>query len=137
MFFDSSLKEIFDSLKEPWSVNAFAELAGKTLFSDTDYIEKTEGWIREEKRYMFNELGKIKNIKVYKTETNFILLKMYKKNAAFVRAEMLKKGILVRDASNFTYLDETFIRLAVKDRENNNIVIKKLNEVINGDNENE
>ena len=137
LFFDSSLKEIFDSLKEPWSVNAFAELAGKTLFSDTDYIEKTEGWIKEEKRYMFNELGKIKNIKVYKTETNFILLKMYKKNAAFVRAEMLKKGILVRDASNFTYLDETFIRLAVKDRENNNIVIKKLNEVINGDNENE
>ena len=86
---------------------------------------------------MFTELGKIKNIKVYKTETNFILLKMYKKNAAFVRAEMLKKGILVRDASNFTYLDETFVRLAVKDRENNNIVIKKLNEVINGDNENE
>ena len=86
---------------------------------------------------MFSELGKIKNIKAYKTETNFILLKIYKETAAYVRAEMLKKGILVRDASNFTYLDETFIRLAVKDRDNNNTVIKKLNEVINGDNENE
>ena len=136
LFFDSSLKEIFDSLKEPWSVNAFAELAGKTLFSNTEYIEKTENWIKEEKKYMFNELSKIKNIKVYKTETNFILLKMYGKTAAHVRAEMLKKGILVRDASNFHYLDETFIRLAVKDRENNNMVIKKLDEVINGDNEN-
>ena len=137
LFFDSSLKESFDSLKEPWSVNAFAELAGKTLFFDTEYIEKTENWIKEEKKYMFNELSKIKNIKVYKTETNFILLKMYGKTAADVRAEMLKKGILVRDASNFTYLDETFIRLAVKDRGNNDIVIKKLDEVINGDNENE
>ena len=136
LFFDSSLKETFDSLKEPWSVNAFAELAGKILFSDAGYIEKTEKWIREEKKYMFNELDKIKNIKADKTEANFILLKMYGKTAAHVRAEMLKKGILVRDASNFHYLDETFIRLAVKDRENNNMVIKKLDEVINGDNEN-
>ena len=62
---------------------------------------------------------------------------MYNKSASHVRGEMLKKGVLIRDASNFTYLDETFIRLAVKDRENNNIVIKKLDEVINGDNENE
>jgi threonine-phosphate decarboxylase len=137
LFFDAGLKQEFDRLKEPWSVNAFAELAGKILFSDSEYIEKTEKWIKEEKKYMYKELGKISNIRVYETETNFILIKMPGKNAADIREKMLENGILVRDASNFTYLDGTFIRLAVKDRENNNIVIKNLDKVINGDNENE
>ena len=137
LFFDNSLKQVFDSIKEPWSINAFAELAGKILFSDTEYIEKTEKWIREEKKYIYDELNKIKNIKAYKTDTNFILVKIYGKNAADIREKMLKKRILIRDASNFTYLDENFIRLAVKDRVNNDIVIKKLDEVINGDRENE
>ena len=46
------------------------------------------------------------------------------------REKMLEKGILIRDASNFKYLDERFIRLAIKDRENNDFVIKKLKEVL-------
>lgn len=135
VFFDEKLKEKFNSLKEPWSINAFAEIAGKILFHDREYIEKTEKWIEKEKKYMYHELNKIKNLEVYETDTNFILLKALKLDAGIIQEEMLKKGILIRNASNFRYLNESFIRLAVKDRKNNEIVIKSINEVINnGDN---
>lgn len=130
LYFDKDLKEKIDKIKEPWSVNAFAELAGKTLFEDKNYIEKTEKWIEDEKKYMYHELNKIKDLKVYKTDTNFILLKSLGSNAKKLREKMLEKGILIRDASNFKYLDERFIRLAIKDRENNDFVIKKLKEVL-------
>ena len=79
---------------------------------------------------MYHELNKIKDLKVYKTDTNFILLKSLGSNAKILREKMLEKGILIRDASNFKYLDERFIRLAIKDRENNDFVIKKLKEVL-------
>ena len=131
LYFDKDLKEKIDEIKEPWSVNAFAELAGKTLFEDKEYVGKTEKWIEEEKKYMYHELNKIKELKVYKTDTNFILLKSLGLNAKILRDKMLERGILIRDASNFTYLDDRFVRLAIKDRKNNDLVITKIKEVLN------
>lgn len=38
-----------DEKKEPWSVNNIAELAGITVLDDSEYIKRTERWIKEEK----------------------------------------------------------------------------------------
>ena len=43
---------------------------------------------------------------------------------------MLEQGILIRDASNFKFLDERFFRLAIKDRENNDRVIETLKKIL-------
>ena len=120
--------------KEPWSVNNIAELAGKVLLKDKEYIEKTNNWIKEEKKYMYENLIKIEGMKIYKTEINFILgkieFKYFEKiNVQKLREKMLEKGILIRDASNFMYLDDKYFRLAVKDRKNNDKVIKALKEI--------
>ena len=42
---------------------------------------------------------------------------------------MLEQGILIRDASNFKFLDERFFRLAIKDRESNDRVIEAMKEI--------
>lgn len=78
---------------------------------------------------MYGELQSIDGIKPYRTEVNFILVKiedgMIKKgiNAGRLKEMMLEEGILIRDASNFKYLDESYFRLAIKDRKNNDEVI--------------
>ena len=43
---------------------------------------------------------------------------------------MIEKGISCTDASNFQYLNESYIRLAIKNRENNIKVLKALEEVM-------
>ena len=53
------------------------------------------------------------------------------KNLKKLREKMLEQGILIRDASNFKFLDERFFRLAIKDRESNNKVIRVLKEIMN------
>lgn len=120
--------------KEPWSVNNIAELAGKILLQDREYIEKTNNWIKIEKKYMYENLKEIEGLKTYKTEINFILVKikneyLYKVNAQILREKMLEKGILIRDASNFVYLNDNYFRLAVKDRKNNVRVLEALKEI--------
>lgn len=120
--------------KEPWSVNNIAELAGKILLQDKEYIEKTNNWIKIEKKYMYENLKEIEGLKTYKTEINFILVKikneyLEKINAQILREKMLEKGILIRDASNFVYLDNKYFRLAVKDRKNNVRVLEALKEI--------
>ncbi len=120
--------------KEPWSVNNIAELAGKILLQDREYIEKTNNWIKIEKKYMYENLKEIEGLKTYKTEINFILVKikneyLYKVNAQILREKMLEKEILIRDASNFVYLNDNYFRLAVKDRKNNVRVLEALKEI--------
>ncbi|MEI6856479.1 threonine-phosphate decarboxylase CobD [Psychrilyobacter sp.] len=129
--FDSELKEKIESSREPWSVNAIAELATKVLLEDSEYIEKSENWIRKEKEYMYRELCNIEGIKPYKTESNFILVKLINgMEVEEFREKMISLGVLVRNASNFNYLDNSYFRLAIKDRENNRKVLRCVEDTI-------
>ena len=135
MYFDKELEQKISEKKEPWSVNNIAELAGLTVLDDTEYIEKTLKWITKEKIYMYEKLNEISGIKVYETEVNFITGKIDEKlfseglNVKILREKMLEQGILIRDASNFKFLDERFFRLAIKDRASNDRVIEVMKEI--------
>ena len=135
MYFDKELEKKISEKKEPWSVNNFAEMAGLTVLDDAEYIEKTLKWIAEEKIYMYEKLNKISGMKVYETEVNFITGKIDEKlfsegvNVKILREKMFEQGILIRDASNFKFLDERFFRLAIKDRASNERVIEAMKEI--------
>ena len=135
MYFDKELEKKISEKKEPWSVNNFAEMAGLTVLDDMEYIEKTLKWIAAEKKYMYEKLNEISGIKVYETEVNFITGKIDEKlfseglNVKILREKMLEQGILIRDASNFKFLDERFFRLAIKDRASNERVIEAMKEI--------
>ncbi|MCX3066488.1 threonine-phosphate decarboxylase CobD [Cetobacterium somerae] len=126
---EAILNEI-KNIREPWSVNGVAEIAGKTMLLDTLYIHETENWIKKEKLWFYEELCKIDNIEVTPTETNFILVKLLNDNAKSFRKKMIENGVLVRDASNFMFLDESYIRLAIKDRKKNEQVLEALRRVL-------
>lgn len=130
---NSEFMEKIWNFKEPWSVNTFAELSGKTMIKDSEYIKMSENWIKNEKKWFFERLSTLKNIKVYKTETNFILLKLRNIEAKRLRELLIEKGILIRDASNFKGLDSSYIRLAIKNRENNFFVFEKLKELVDNE----
>lgn len=123
------LKEIKDK-REPWSVNIIAELIGKNIIFDKEYIECVENWIEIEKRWFYKELLKIDGMIPIETETNFILIELKERKAKDIQSLMLEKGVLIRDASNFKFLTENYIRLAIKDRESNERAIKSLKEVL-------
>lgn len=124
------IKEKIDKKREPWTVNAFAELAGRVVLDDSEYIKNSEEWIREEKGYMYGSLKKIPWVKTYKTDANFILVKLLKGDSKAVKELFIERGVLVRDASNFKYLDDSFIRLAIKDRDSNNKVVGTLGSIM-------
>ena len=135
IYFDKNLEKEISEKKEPWSVNNIAEIAGLTVLDDTKYIEETLKWIAEEKTYVYEKLNEINGIKVYETEVNFITGKIDEKlfseglNVKILREKMLEQGILIRDASNFKFLDERFFRLAIKNRKNNDRVIETLKKI--------
>ncbi|WP_027624232.1 pyridoxal phosphate-dependent aminotransferase [Clostridium lundense] len=130
----SKNEEILNKIRKkqnPWNINCFAELAAKYVLKDKEYIKKSITWINEEKNYLPKELEKISYIeKVYKTYSNFVLCKLKGIDCDRLYELCIKEGIVIRKCDNFIRLDKSFVRFAIKDREKNELLIKKLNLII-------
>ena len=129
---DMELLKKVESHREPWTVNTLAEISAKVLLEDEEYIERSKKWIESEKDFMYRGLKEGQKIKPYETETNFILVKLLGDiTAGELRDRMIDEGVVIRDASNFPFLGDKFIRLAVKGRETNSQVIERIVRVTN------
>ncbi len=130
---DQDIIEDISSTREPWSINTFASLAGKVLLNDKKYQNDTYKWLNEEKIYFYRKLKEVEGVEVYKGQVNFILVKILNKNwtSSRLREELIKKGIIIRDCQNFEFLDNSYFRLAIKNRRSNEVVVEGLKDILN------
>ncbi len=127
----SSNQAFLDRLKanqNPWSVNSLADFIGQHIFSDVKFHKATQKLVSEERKKAFAELSTWKNIKAYPSEANFILLKLKtdKVTAHDLFEKCIVKKMLIRDASSFTFLDETFLRFCILSPEHNAALLQEL-----------
>ncbi len=109
--------------KEPWTINSLAQKAGIAALNDRAYQERTIAVIEEGKKNIEAGLDSLKIDRV-PSSVNYYLIRM--ENAQKVIVSLRKKGILVRGCSNFRSLDGTYIRIAVRSREENAALLKEL-----------
>ena len=130
----TSNKQIINNIyeyKEPWTINSFAENLSNYLFKDKEYINGSKDYYINERRFMLEELRKISRLKVYDTDTNFVLIKLDDDEANSLKLELFEKyNILIRDASNFIGLDKSYIRVAIKSHNDNKVLIESLRKIL-------
>ena len=116
----------------PWSVNALAQAAAKAALDDKSYMRETKIYIKKEREFLFGEIKKIKGLVPYPSVTNFLLIKIGDKNltSPVLVEKLIKKGLLIRDCSNFRGLNSKFIRVAVRSRKENQKLLKALREIL-------
>ena len=115
----------FSKEAEPWSVNSLAHEAAAAALSDPAYIEKSLSLFRREKDYLYNRLKKIDGVKPCPSSANFILAKI-DGSADDVVEKLASRGILVRSCSNYKGLNGEYIRVAVKGRRDNRMLLDAL-----------
>ncbi|MBA4349305.1 MAG: threonine-phosphate decarboxylase [Thermodesulfovibrio sp.] len=109
--------------KEPWTVNTLVQRAGMIAADDVAYKQETLSLIKKEKTFLKDGFKKL-NIDYIPSSANYYLIRM--DNAQAVISSLRKKGILVRSCHNFTGLDASYIRIAVKNRKDNALLLKEL-----------
>ena len=116
----------------PWAVNALGQIAAKEALKDKKFIKETRNYIQQERRYLWNKLKAIEGIEPYPATANFILCHLSKEdmNSSFITEKLGYQGILIRDCKNFRGLNNKFIRIAVKKREENLKLISALNKIL-------
>jgi len=125
------IKEI-NTLKNPWTINTLASIAGEIMFKDTTYIEDTRNLINEQRQKIYNELLKIDGIRPFKPTANFILVKLLNDNVTSmdIFEAAIKQGMMIRDCSTFPFLDNHFIRFCFMNEEDNEKLLNIIKERI-------
>jgi histidinol-phosphate/aromatic aminotransferase/cobyric acid decarboxylase-like protein len=130
---DSSLlKRIRENLAV-WNINSFAEYFMQifTLYQN-DYRLSCNKICKERNR-MYEELNKITFLKVYPSEANYFLCQTINVNSTKLANWLLMNyNILIKDLSGKNgFQDGEYIRLAVKNKEDNDFLLGALNQYSN------
>lgn len=110
-----------------WSVNTLAQLVGAAVLDDDEFERRTHAWLLEERPWLVARLQSLGLI-VTPSQTNYLLfsLRGLRLQVKELQAEMGKRGVLIRDASLFPGLDETYVRVAIRLREDNERLVREL-----------
>jgi threonine-phosphate decarboxylase len=115
----------------PWSVNALAQVAGLVALRGTPFLSETHAWFLSESSYMAEALECLKgNLDVIPSQANFFLLRLGEAISTCPTATLSSHGILVRDASNFIGLDARYIRVGLRSREHNRLLVGRLHQCL-------
>jgi threonine-phosphate decarboxylase len=125
-FGNPSLIEIMETLRPPWSVNAFAERYALAAFHNYGSLEESRKVISREREWLVSELSRFP-FTILPSSANFLLL-TYEKDVSDLCANLLLRDILVRDCHSFGLPKN--IRIAVRSHEENQRLIEALEQCL-------
>jgi threonine-phosphate decarboxylase len=123
----SRVKELASHI-EPWSVNTLALSAAAASILDADYIQNARCLIQQEHEYLSHGLSQLGWLHLYPTSVNFFLARIRNKyiSAPKLQRMLEARNVLIRDASDFRGLGREYIRLAIRDHEENRRLLAEL-----------
>lgn len=101
--------------KNPWTINSLAEIAGRLMFTDREYIQSTKQLIFQERARILQTLDSWDFVKYYPPVGNFILMKSLcsEVTSRTLFDSCIRKGLMIRDCSTFPFLDDSYVRFCI------------------------
>jgi threonine-phosphate decarboxylase len=113
--------------KIPWNINAIAQVAAVAALSDKTYLSTARTLVQKERKFLHDNIRKLKLFSPLTSESNYFLVHLNGRNSKQFRDALVKRtGVLVRDCSTFTGMGSQHIRLAVKTRRENVLLLNAL-----------
>ena len=121
-FGEPDLIEKIEITRPPWSVNAYAEAYALEAFRHLHELSSSRAAIAQERQWLASEIDAL-GLHCNPSSANFLLVECGRDVAAFCAA-LAQRDILVRDCTSFGL--PTSIRVAVRKREENRVLIEAL-----------
>jgi len=116
-----------------WSVSTLAaEAIAQILPKSKTYVERSRRYIKKEREHLIRKLSKINGMNVVGSDANFLLIDI--KDTTYTSQQLtnqlIRQNILIRDCSTFTGGSNTYIRIGIKTRKENKILISALKQIM-------
>lgn len=118
------LVERLEASRQPWSVNALACAALATCADDRETPRRVSAEVALARDELVAGLAGVPGVRVWPGVANFLLLRVADGPATVAR--LRDEGVAVRPAWTFPGLDERFVRVAVRRREDNRRLVEAL-----------
>lgn len=124
---DAALLDRIAAFGAEWSVSTVAQRAGLAALAEEGWLEKTRALVAEERRWLTEQLEAL-GLTVCPGRANYLLVRGNRP----IYGALLERGIMVRNCESFIGLDESYFRIGVKTRPENESLIEALKEVLYG-----
>ena len=128
-----SSKENIKKIKqnEPmWKLSTFDINYLLEALKDKEFEKKSISKTKENRELLKTVLKDYNFIEeVYESSANFFLVKLKNINAKALQKKLEKEKIMIRDCSNFDFLDDSYVRIAVKSKKSIKLLQKALNRI--------
>ena len=121
---DPQLLHRMSSLVQPWNVSVVAQAAGIAALEETGYLDRARALIRMEKEWLLRQLEQL-GYRVFPSEANYLLFQ----GPTGLDLMLRRQGIAIRDCSNYKGLDTGWYRIAVRNHEDNQQLIRSLEKI--------
>ena len=109
----------------PWSINAFAALAGEIALKDRAYQQATWRWLAQEGSRFYQALRQLPGLSVYPGRANYLFLRCHLPELDLQQA-LLQQHILIRSCANYPGLGNGYYRVAIRSPEENQLLLTAL-----------
>ena len=110
---------------QPWNVSVPAQAAGVAALGETVFLEHTRQIIQTERKWLVEQLTAL-GIYVCPSCANYLLLY----SPLPLCRNLMERGIMIRNCSNYYSLKEGWCRIAVKRHGENQLLITALREIM-------
>ncbi len=109
----------------PWSCNRLAQKLSIAALEDREFSSKTRNWFKEEAEWLRTSLEGLGEFKVFQSLANFFLLQS-KSPAPDLFDFLGHRGIYVKQVKDILGFEDSFFRIAVRTRGDNQRLIEAL-----------
>jgi threonine-phosphate decarboxylase len=121
---NGALLEQMNRMVQPWNISVMAQAAGIAALKETEYVQAGRQVVFEESAYLKKELRALE-LKVYDSAANYIFFTAPES----LFEEAAKRGILIRNCSNYEGLCPGYFRIAVRTHAENLRLVEVFREI--------
>lgn len=123
----TEISDEINRIRPTYNLSSLTQLIAQMVFEEREDLDNKIQYLIGQRGYLVEELGKLKDVYVYPSEANYILIRV--PDAERICVELRERGILIRSFSNAPML-ENCIRISVGKKEENDILLEELRSII-------
>ena len=108
-----------------WNVSVIAQRAGIAALGCGGWLDECVRYISAERERLIGALTSL-GVKTFRGEANYLLIR----SVTDLAEKLMEKGIMIRDCSNYAGLEKGYFRIAVRTREENDMLIAGIKEAL-------
>lgn len=114
--------------RPPWSLNTLAEEGALAALDDGEHAQRTRDFLRRETTWLAPEFARLPGLRVWPASANYFFLET--SASADLTAFAAQRGILIRDCRDWPGLTVSGVRVAIRQRWENQRLLDVLREFL-------